>query len=384
MSRGLLVVVAILAAASCPAQTHAATADVPEGDEVRAIVDAATATFLKAMPQGVGISVGVWKDGKAYSLHYGTIEKGAQRPPTDATLYPIASITKTMTGALLARAELDGKLALDDDVRKYLDGEYPNLEFEGRPIRLFDLIDHRSGLPFFLPDVPESRPGFEGDVVPWPTRLGGLLDGYSREDFYADLHEVTLEAVPGERFAYSNAGAQLAGYILERIYGQSYESLLKEKLFGPLGMRDTTITVDARQEPSMAKGYDERGVLVPNNPDSLQGAGAVKSTVADMLKYVAWQVAEEDEAARRSHKPVVTEGNYSVGLNWQMLGTAENRLIWQSGNVPGFNSLCIVLPELKAGLVVFANEADRDSTQSLNVMANEILKGLDSRAIALP
>jgi CubicO group peptidase (beta-lactamase class C family) len=72
---------------------------------------------------------------------------------------------------LLAQAAIEGKVKLDDDVRRYLDGDYPNLEFHAHPIRLYDLVDHRSGLPFFIPDKPETAPDYAGDTIPWATRI---------------------------------------------------------------------------------------------------------------------------------------------------------------------------------------------------------------------
>src|SRR4051794_19998270 len=205
---------------------------------------------------------------------------------------------------------------IDDDVRRYLEGAYPNLEYEGHPIRLFDLLDHRSGLPFFMPDRPETRPDFASDE-PWATRASQALAGYTRADFYADLHRVKLDAIPGDSFRYSNAAAQLAGYLLERVYGEPYETLLKRKVLAPLGMRDTTITLTPRQFARRTRGYDGQGRQMPDAPDALQGAGAIKSNVNDMLKYIAWQVAERDPAVRLSHQPFLKSGNYAAGLNWQ-------------------------------------------------------------------
>jgi CubicO group peptidase (beta-lactamase class C family) len=315
---------------------------------VETVVDRAAQGFVAAHPRSQGISIGVYQDGRSYSFNYGHLEPDGRRAPNRKTLYPIASITKTFTGTLLAQAQLEGKLKLDDDVRRYLEGEYPNLEFEGHPIRLFDLLDHRSGIPFFLPDRPETRPDFTGDE-PWATRISTALARYSRADFYADLHGVKLEAIPGDAFRYSNSAAQLAGFILERVYGEPFETLLKRKVLAPLRMRDTTITLAPREFAARPRGYDGQGRQMPDNPDALQAAGAIKSSVQDMLKYVAWQVAESDPAVKLSHRPVFTTGNYSAGLNWQMLSAPGKRVIWQSGDLEGFHAYCIVEPERKLG-----------------------------------
>lgn len=354
-----------------------------KGGTVAATVNDAVGEFIRDTPQAVGVSIGVVKDGKTYTFNYGKVERGEVRSPTADTLYPIASITKTFTGALLAQAVLEKRVRLDDDVRKYLKGSYPNLEFEGHPIRLFDLLDHRSGLPFFLPDGPETQRD-SADGVPWTERIVKQTRHYRKEDFFADLHKVKLTAVPGSTFSYSNAGAQLVGYILERVYGMSYEALLKKKILDPLKMNSTAITLNAEQRERLTRGYDEKGRTMPEIGGQLQGAGALKSSVNDMLKYAQWQMAEDDEAVKLSHQPVFTSGSYSAGLNWQMVRSGGNRLIWQEGNIDGFNSLCLVEPEQGLGLVVLANEEDKVSAHNLSVMTNSILEGLDSGATLLP
>jgi D-alanyl-D-alanine-carboxypeptidase/D-alanyl-D-alanine-endopeptidase len=198
------------------------------------------------------------------------------------------------------------------------------------------------------------------------------------------LHEVKLTFVPGEKFSYSNAAAQLVGYILEQLYGTPYERLLKEKVLDPLKMKGTSITLSSQQRERLAHGYDEKGRVMPEIAGQLQAAGALKSSVNDMLKYARWEMSEEDPAVRLSHQPTFTSGSYSAGLNWQIVRSKNDRLIWQEGNIDGFNSLCIVEPERKLGLVVMANEEDRSSAHHLSVMTNQILRELDEHAIPLP
>jgi len=350
---------------------------------VKRTVDRAVEIFLGTCPQSVGLSLGVYLSGRTWRFNYGHMAPGKKTAPTSKTLYPIASITKTFTGTLLAMAQLEGRLRLDDDIRQYLDGDYPNLAFDGHPIRLLDLVDHRSGLPLMLPDRPEMRPDFVGGGS-FTTRIVGIWKTYTRTDFYADLHRVTLRAIPGQNFQYSNAAAMLAGYILERLYDQPYETLVKKKITMPLGMNDTTITLSPSQAGRTVKGYDAAGMVTPDNPDAIQAAGALKSTIDDMLKYVAWQVAESNPAVTLSHKSCTGEGAYQAGLNWQMLNDKGRRVIWQSGNIEGFHSFCVAEPELKLGLVALFNEADEKSNSGHNTLVNAIIKGVAPEAVLLP
>jgi serine-type D-Ala-D-Ala carboxypeptidase/endopeptidase len=370
----VLTVSAVAFAAIGDAAEPGAPADPPRqrgvAEAVRSSVESAARAFV-ADPRAAGLSLGVLRDGKAFTYHFGHLERGKTPPPDDRTIYQIASITKTFTGTLLAQAAVEKKVRLDADVRGYMSGSYPGLEFQGHPIVLYQLVNHRTGLPFVLPDVP-------------PERANEVLRGQTKAAFFEQLRHVTLDAAPGETFRYSNAGAQLAGYILEGIYGVSYEDLLRHKITQPLGMADTVITLGPTQRARLAKGYDGEGRLAPGIPDELQAAGALKSTVADMLIYARWHLAERDPAVILTHQPTLTEGNYSAGLNWQMLRAHGRRLIWQEGHVPGFLSYCVVIPELDLGVILLANAEDRTSSARAASMLNEILRVLDPRAPALP
>ncbi len=351
--------------------------------DVDHVVQAATQAFLAAHPQAAGVAIGVVKDGKTYFYNYGLADRNRHVPVTSDTLFPIASVTKTFTGTLLAYAQLDGKLKLDDDIRHYLDGDYPNLESGGRAIHIADLVDHRSGLPFFIPETPETQADFKSDT-PWLARINALEQGYSRADFYADLHKARLAGKPGEVVQYSNAGAMLAGYILERVYHTPYETLVGDRILKPLGMTATAIIPTSRQRPRLAVGYDDGGRVMPGDDIVLQGAGALKSSTRDMVKYVAWEMDESHPAVAMSHQAQATSGNYAAGLNWQMLTAGDRRVVWQTGNIDGFHSYCIVEPELKIGLVVLFNEADVKSNPAHGEMVDTILKGLDAQAVLLP
>ena len=364
-----------------PTLPDKASTDNPMKSPVDTIVDQAAQQFMAA-PQAVGLSIGIFNDGHTYVYNYGTVEKGKQQLPTSQTIYPIASITKTFTGALLAQAVVEKKVKLGDDIRTYLSGNYPNLAYQGQPIRLFHLINHRSGLPFLLPDRPDA---FANTSIPSSAIATELLQQYTRTDFYADLHKVKLDNAPGYTFRYSNAGAQLLGYILERVYNMPFEELVRLKLTRPLAMNNTKITLTPSDQRSAAKGYDCNGVQMPDSPDQLQGASALKSTVTDMLNYSQWHVAEQADAAKLTHRP--TWGNadrYSAGLNWQILNVAGYRAIWQDGNLPGFSNLCVNYPELNMGIVVLSNECDRRTAARVTTLANQVAKAIDERAVLLP
>lgn len=305
---------------AAPAQTRPADAAA-----VRAIVDAAAARYIQENRQAAAIAIGVVYGPVRTQSRAGTLEPGRAKPPRPDTLYPLASITKTFTGTLLAQAVIEQRLALSDDIRKYLDGDYPNLELAGHPIRVADLLDHRSGLPFLLPDRPELAPDFKGDKRPYTVRLNAAMQAYGRDQFLAHLHVLKLTAMPGSHYQYSNAAAQLAGYILEKLYRRPYEQLLRAKILAPLRMNATSISLSPADRDRLAPGWDDNGqraILPPGD----EAAGGLKSTTDDMLSYVRWQIDETDPAVRLSHQRVWTakgpvfgnQGTFGIGLNWQI------------------------------------------------------------------
>lgn len=373
---------AVLALAGAPGYAAVAAGAAPTQASIDAIVNAAATAYLDN-PGTAALSIGMSYRGQGKTYHFGRVSKSLPVPPTDATVFAIASITKTFTGALLAKAQLDGKLGISEPLVKYLDGSYPNLQFERQPIRLFHLLNHRSGLPFILPNPPEADPDFDSPV-PYPVRLNNIVANSSRGEFYTALRGVELTAAPGARFAYSNAGAQLAGYIAERVYGQDYETVLRRLITAPLGMQDTAITLTPEQAARVAPGHEQDGTIAPADTVKSQGAGAIKSTVKDMLAYARWQLDEADPVVALSHKPTYSNEDFSIGLNWQMLREGRRRVIWQDGAIPGYASFCILQPESKLAIVILSNESDGKTLERLSTMANRIMKAVDPLSVTKP
>jgi len=343
-------------------------------DSIAAIVNNAAIAYMKDGSR-VGLSVGIYKNGKTFTNNYGYTEKGNRQEPTNNTIYEIGSITKTFTGTLLAQAVIDKKVKINDDIRKYLEGNYPNLEYSGQPIKLFQLINHTSGLPFLLPDRKELFQQPE-DTIPY--FVTAIETPYTKEKFLNDLHKVKLDTVPGVKFGYSNAGAQLLGYILEKVYETSYENLIKKYITVPQKMPATKLSYSKKETAMFAKGYNGKGVLMPYNPIVIGAAGNIKSTVPDMLKYIKFHLNENNQVINLFHTPTFGDINgFAIGLNWQMNKTQDGfRRIWQSGGSFGFSSYCVVYPELNIGIALLSNEADRTAQGGLAEAAKKIFEGI--------
>ncbi len=227
-----------------------------------------------------------------------------------------------------------------------------------------------------MPDRPElfRNP----DPYELPKILTAIESTYTRENFYEDLHKVKPDKEPGTDFKYSNSAAQLLGYILEKVYGMSYEQIVLKKIARALGMTETKITLTLSERRRLAKGHYDNGSIALYGTPQTQAAGALRSSVSDMLKYMRYHLNEKDEVVRLSHQ--TTWGDikyYASGLNWQMNKTsAGHRRIWQSGGSFGFSSYCAIFPELRLGIVLLTNESDQNSQGRLNAMADEIMIGV--------
>jgi serine-type D-Ala-D-Ala carboxypeptidase/endopeptidase len=324
----------------------------------------------------VGLSIGIFKVDKSFTYNYGSIQKGKQILPTNKTIYEIGSISKTFTGTLLAQAVTGKKVKMDDDIRLYMNDSYPNLEYQGQPIKLSHLLSHISGLPNLLPDIPNLFGKTNPDSLPFV--ITRIQNNYSQQKFFADLHKVKLDTVPGYNFSYSNSGAQLLKYILERVYKKTYAELLNTYILQPLKMKSTNSTLKNIDSKKIAKGYNNKGKLMPYNPPMLVAAGGIYSTTSDMLKYLEYHLNEENEVVTLSHKPVVGDiADYAVGLNWQeILTEKKHRKIWQSGGTFGFSTYCVIYPEQKIGIILLTNEADRNAQRELDEIADRIFENL--------
>ncbi|MCY1057584.1 serine hydrolase domain-containing protein [Nannocystis sp. SCPEA4] len=332
------------------------------------------AAFLRS-PQAVGVSIGVVHRGAAECYDFGRASKATGAPITEQTLYEIGSLTKTFTSVLLAQAVREGKLRLDDDIRRHLPEPYPNLEYEGNPIRVVHLANLTSGLPNWLPDRPELFRDLAPEAI--PAAIVALHRDYGRAEFYRDLHQVRLAAAPGTRPAHSNAAAQLLALILEHVHGAPFEALVKQRITAPLGMDRTGFHADPLPA-DLARGHDATGAEMPYiDMQDVQSSGGLLSSTADMLRFVAYQLDESDEVVAQGHRVTVTAADDAVGLHWHVdTGPDGTRTIWHTGGTFGFSSYLVLYPERQLGLVLLANESDPEAQTRLVELAGHIAQRL--------
>lgn len=351
------------------AQTKNTATDNHLTTELDKMIQKEALTYMQN-PARVGLSIGVFKDGKSYFYNYGTSEIGKSELPTSKSVYEIASISKTFTGTLLAHALADGKIKMDNDIRKYLDGKYPNLEFEKHPITIGNLTNHSSGLPQFLPDQSET---FKKPMDSVAMALADFYKNYSKKKFYEDLHQAKVDFVPGTDYKYSNVGTQIAGDILEKVYHKSYKDLLSEYITKPLKMNQTIIGTNSAQ---LLTCYNEKGKVMPRNFTTIMSpAGGILSTTGDLVKYMQYHLDESNKYVKISHTPLVKSDGNAIGLYWRVHTYEDGTLmVFHTGGTFGFSSVLQVYPSKNMGVVILSNESDGESQGKLYDIAENIIR----------
>jgi D-alanyl-D-alanine-carboxypeptidase/D-alanyl-D-alanine-endopeptidase len=296
-------------------------------------------------PGSGGIAVAVWDGADTFTGHVGRLPDGA------ASLFEIGSITKVFTATLLADMARSGLVALDDPVAAHLPA-HVRMPVRGRAITLEDLASHRSGLPR-LP---------RGLLRQALTRDRG--DPYARVDaawLEAAVPRTPPRREPGRRVAYSNYGVGLLGHALARRAGMAYDELVRERIAVPLGLRDTGAEVDGGR---LARGHSRLGRPKPHwHFDALAGAGALRSTAADLITFLRLHAGEPAgplaEAARETQLAREPAGRLAFGLGWMLLPASRKvpyDLLFHDGGTGGFRSAAAVSPERRVAVVVLSSQ----------------------------
>lgn len=330
--------------------------------------------------QAAGLSIGVYNNGAVSFYNFGTTEKGESIQPTQNTVYEIGSVTKAFVSLVLANAVLEKKVNLNDDIRKYLDGSYPNLEYNKHPVTLEQLANTTSGIPNWLPATPEEITNAPADSSAFLRNR--IYGSYTRKDFYAALHKVELDTIPGFKTRHSNAAAQLLTYILEKVYAAPIEQLVKKYVLDPNKMNNTQFLASKSNIKSLAVGYDGKGNKMPYfTTEYMKGVGGLNSTTADLIKFIRLQLDNNnDKAIGLTHKTSFNAGYYSIGLSWLTYKHDNGKhQVWTDGGTYGFVSYIVFYPEINSGVVVLSNESDDSTPGKLGNIAYQIFDFLQKQ-----
>lgn len=347
-----------------PCTSHAGSAT---PDRIRHAVDEAIRPMM-AKDRIPGVAVGIVVDGKPAVFNFGVASTQTHKPVTDDTLFELGSVTKTFTATLTSWAQTNGQLSLSDSVGKYL----PSLR--GTPfgnVSLLNLGTHTpGGLPLQVPDEIRSDEQLMRYFKAWrPT--------------YA----------PGTYRTYANPGIGTLGVIAAKSMGQDFNSLIEQRLFPALGLKNSFIEIPAARAGDYAQGYTKDGKPIRMTAGVLASeAYGVKSTAADMLRFVEANMnligidAQLQRAITDTHTGYFKAGPMTQDLIWEQypypvalksllqgnapamvlnatpvtaieppLPPMNNVWINKTGSTNGFGSYVAFVPAKRLGIVILAN-----------------------------
>lgn len=316
-------------------------------------VDALVEPLMKKN-KAVGLVVGILTpEGKREFFSYGQTKEGGPTPTAD-TLFEIGSVTKPVTGLLLALMAEKGDVRLDDPVRLHLPKELVVPRRGKREITLLELATHTSGLPRNPPN--QQRLVLEDAAV----RVNPY-GKYDAKQLAQGLAEIELKDVARPTFAYSNLGMGLVGQALAHKAGKSYGELARSLVFEPLKMKDTTASPTKEQRQEMATGHTSKGKAVPGwTFQTLHGCGAVCSTPRDLLAFHEAYCGRTETKLRKAmratqEKRFAAFGGVGTGMGWFVQEIDGRTAWWHNGGTTGFKTCNWFCEKPAVAVVILCN-----------------------------
>jgi CubicO group peptidase (beta-lactamase class C family) len=345
-----------------------AAAQPPGEDALIARIDALAARSLAA-PGAAGLSVAVARaDTIILNKGYGKADLEHDVPTTSASPFRIASVTKQFTAAAILHLAEQGKLALDDNITRYVD--YPT---HGKAVTIRHLLTHTSGIKSYT-DVPGFFDTVARDLPPEK-----VLDA---------VRELPPDFEPGTKWEYSNTGYHLLGMIIEKVSGVPFATYMQDEFFTPLKLTNTRYDVTSDLIPGRARGY---GVIdsKPVNASYISmtipySSGGLLSTAGDLIR---WELALmggkviSPESYRQMTTPTkLPDGSatrYGFGLFLSDVDGHPNFM--HEGGIPGFNSILVYFPNEKLSIAVLSNSPAASAGLLAAQIAREAFATKESR-----
>lgn len=356
----LLLVAALLSSlASGLAPRASAQSSVQSNASASSGLDARLAAVEKAIDEkrqqlGVpGLSLVIVKDDRIIyikGLGYKDFERKVAATPD--TLFAIGSSTKAFTSMLVAMAEDEKKISLDDHPQKFIPYfKLQDPEADAK-ITVRDLLSHRSGL---------NR-----------TDLAMVTGGLNREELIRVAASAKPTAKLGEKFQYQNIMYSAAGECVAKAEGSTWEELIKTRIFRPLGMKASTLNVpDMQRAPDYSFGYvydedtkETRRVPTRDIPQAA-AAGAINSNARDMAQWLRFllgggvfegkRLVSEASFDEMFKPQIKVAGNISYGLGWFLRDWHGHKVAEHGGNIDGFNAQVALMPDQHLGFVMLTN-----------------------------
>ena len=292
------------------------------------------------------ISIGIIDEKGTRYYNFGKMSKDGQAVDQH-TIYEIGSITKVFTAILLAQQVINGTVSLEDPIDRYLPDEVVIPVKGSDKITFGNLSDHTSG----LPRMPDNFA---------PANPNNPYADYTVEQMYSFVTNYAPTRKVGSEYEYSNLAQGLLGQILALNADLGYESLMISNIAAPLGMTETKITFGQNMKHHLAVGHRNGAETENWDIATLAGAGAIRSSVYDMLKFLSANLGFTKTPLQRAmnmtHKVRHDKaGGRRVGLGWHIKNGANGGVIWHNGGTGGYRAFAGFVKESGKGVVVLTN-----------------------------
>lgn len=300
---------------------------------------------------GTAIVVGISSQQGRRIVSYGTLSVEDRRKVDGSTVFEIASLTKVLTALVLADTATRGRVKLDSPVSTCLPDGAKVPQYAGKQITFLDLATHSSGLPL-RPANLASQTGHN------------KYAGYTVEQLYQGLATFELPRDPGSAFEYSNWGFALLGHALGHCAGKSFETLLAERVTGPLGMHDTVYVPSSTLRSRLASAYDAKlQPMLNQDLGALYASGGLYSTVDDMLNFIDLFLGRGPQLLTAAAATMIEprrpgdSPQLRMGLGWRVETGDDKPIIWSSGRADGYRSFMALDPQARVAVVALTNGA---------------------------
>lgn len=349
---GLSAVVLAVATVT-PLHAQSPVASIGDAAGKKAQIEQIVSDFTTAK-RPVGMMVGVIAGRDRQVVSFGEISRFTGKTPDSQTVFEIGSVTKTFTALLLARMVERGVMNLDDPLQKWVPPGVTVPTYQGQQITLAQLATHTSGLP--------REPDFRRFRRHETRHL-------TVDKMFELLGQTELTGAPGTKFLYSNFGFALLAQAVTRAAGAAdWMDLVRREIDAPLGLRDTRIVMGGMDQSRLAQGYGPEGNSVRYGMltwPAFNGAGALRSTLDDMMQWMAFHMGMVPSPLA-SLLPLVETPRVSVGagpgdeigLAWQthpLRAGSKQRIVAKNGATLGFYSFVVFVKETQTGVVVLSN-----------------------------
>ncbi len=318
-------------------------------------------TYIKQMMADYsvpGVGIGLVQDGKIiYTKGYGVRDTKTNAPVTENTQFEIGSITKSFTSLGALQLVEQGKLDLDTPIIKYLPDFKLSDPAATQKVTMRHVLSHTSGLPPANADVFQGKP---------------------RQQILTDIASINLTAQPGQTWQYSNQNFVIAGAVIEKVSGQSWEDYIRQHILNPLGMKTANFDVATMQKTPDFASPHQLDVLKGMQPapfTELGGygpAGSINASVQEMAQYVRFQVGD---GSFDGGQPVISNNlfnlmhtqqfampqssdlftNQGYGLGWTTGEYRGYKLVSHDGSTNTFFANAFLAPAAKSGVIVLTN-----------------------------